>query len=211
MRDQLQKRRTATINALTAHLRIHDLGIDARHSLTAAQIRTIAAWRPRNENPNHAHLRAIAVDYAQDISAIEQRIRTNTATLDQLTQHHAPELRAITGVGGYIAAVLLATWSHPGRVRDEAAFAMLTGTAPIPASSGNTQRHRLNRGGDRQANRCLHTMINTRLSHKHPATLAYYERRRAEGKTDREIRRCLKRYLARTIHRTLTNKPLDTT
>ena len=87
---------------------------------------------------------------------------------------------------------------------------MLAGVAPIPASSGNNQRHRLNRGGDRQLNRCLHTMVSTRLGHKDPATIAYYERRRQEGKTDKEIRRCLKRFIARKIYRTLTAARLDT-
>ena len=106
--------------------------------------------------------------------------------------------------------MILAAWSHPGRVRDEAAFAMLAGVAPIPASSGNTHRHRLNRGGDRQLNRCLHTMVSPRLSHQDPATIAYYERRRQEGKTDKEIRRCLKRFIARKIYRTLTAARLDT-
>ena len=210
VRDHLQTHRTATINALTAHLRVHDLGLDARTALTAAQIRTIAAWRTRDEAPTQAALRQIAVDYARDILALDEKLAANHQTLDQLTTREAPELRAITGVGPVTAAVVLAAWSHPGRVRNEAAFAMLAGVAPIPASSGNTQRHRLNRGGDRQLNRCLHTMVSTRLSHKDPATIAYYERRRQEGKTDKEIRRCLKRFIARNLHRTLTATRLDT-
>lgn len=209
-RDHLQTHRTATINALTAHLRVHDLGLDARKALTPAQIRTVAAWRTRNEDPVTAALRQIAVDYARDIAALDEKLATNHATLDQLTAREAPELRAIPGIGPVTAAVILAAWSHPGRVRDEAAFAMLAGVAPIPASSGNTHRHRLNRGGDRQLNRCLHTMVSTRLSHQDPATIAYYERRRQEGKTDKEIRRCLKRFIARKIYRTLTAARLDT-
>ncbi len=92
--------------------------------------------------------------------------------------------------------------SHPGRVNSEAAFAAIAGVNPIPASSGNTTRHRLNRGGDRQLNRALNVIAMVRMIHD-PSTRAYVERRRAEGKTDREIRRILKRYLARSIYRHL--------
>ena len=106
------------------------------------------------------------------------------------------------GIGTVTAAVVITTWSHPGRVRSEAAFAALAGVNPIPASSGNTQRHRLNRGGDRRLNQALHMAIITRMTH-HDDTRSYVERRTQEGKTKREIRRCLKRYLAREIYRRL--------
>src|SRR4029450_3430311 len=99
-------------------------------------------------------------------------------------------------------ATVLCAWSHPGRCRSDAAFAMLAGVAPIPASSGQTVRHRLNRSGDRQLNRALHTVALTRLRHD-PVTQAYAKRRRAEGKTDREIKRCLKPYTARQLYRLL--------
>jgi transposase IS116/IS110/IS902 family protein len=90
-------------------------------------------------------------------------------------------------------------WSHAGRCRDDAAFAMLAGSAPIPASSGKTVRHRLNRSGDRQLNRAVYTIVLTRLRID-PATRAYAERRRTQGKTAREIRRCLGRYVARQLY-----------
>ncbi|MGH9208861.1 MAG: transposase, partial [Acidimicrobiales bacterium] len=93
-------------------------------------------------------------------------------------------------------------WSHAGRVRSEAAFAMLSGTAPIPASSGQTVRHRLNRAGDRQLNRALHTVVLSRMRF-HPETKAYVARRAAEGLTPREIKRCLKRYVGRRLFRVL--------
>ncbi len=83
---------------------------------------------------------------------------------------------------------------------------MLSGTAPVPVSSGRTDRHRLNRLGDRQLNRALHVIAVSRMR-SHPPTLAYVQRRRAEGKTDREIRRCIKRYLARHFYRALTSQP----
>ena len=116
-----------------------------------------------------------------------------------------PDLLAQPGIGPIIAAVVLCAWSHPGRIRSEAAFAMLAGAAPIPASSGQTTtRHRLNRYGDRQLNRALHTAVLCRLRYD-PTTQAYAKRRTTEGKTSREIKRCLKRYLARDLYRLLEN------
>ena len=116
-----------------------------------------------------------------------------------------PDLLDQPGVGPIIAATLLCAWSHPGQVRSEAAFAMLAGVAPIPANSGQTtNRFRLNRFSDRQLNRALHTVALSRL-HYDKITQAYAERRTAEGKTPREIKRCLKRYLARDFYRMLEN------
>ena len=90
------------------------------------------------------------------------------------------------------------SFSHPGRCRNDAAFAKLAGTSPLEASSGQTTRHRLNRGGDRALNKALHTIARTRMRTDAP-TRAYVLRRRAKGKSDREIRRCLKRYIARQL------------
>jgi transposase len=126
--------------------------------------------------------------------------------LHELVLTLAPVLLAEPGVGPITAAQLLASWSHPGRFRSEAAFASLAGAAPIPASSGQLVRHRLNRGGDRQLNRALHTIALSRLGH-HPETKRYAARRSAEGKTAREIRRCLKRHLARRLYRILEASP----
>ena len=90
--------------------------------------------------------------------------------------------------------------AHPGRCRNDAAFAALAGTSPIPASSGRITRHRLNRGGDRHLNAALHTIAVTRRRH-HPDTRDYITRRTAEGRTLPEITRCLKRYIARQLYR----------
>ena len=95
------------------------------------------------------------------------------------------------------------SFSHPGRCRNEAAFAALAGTSPLPASSGRTVRHRLNRGSDRALNRAVHTIALTRMRSCR-RTRAYIARRSAEGKSSREIRRCLKRYITRELYRTLT-------
>ena len=105
-----------------------------------------------------------------------------------------------------MAAIVLCAWSHPGRCPSDAAFAMLGGAAPIPASSGQTVRVRLNRSGDRHLNQALHLIVLTRLRYD-PATRAYAQRRRAEGKTNREIRRCLVRYVARQLYRLLEAQP----
>ena len=94
-----------------------------------------------------------------------------------------------------MAAIVLCAWSHPGRCPSDAAFAMLGGAAPIPASSGQTVRVRLNRSGDRQLNQALHLVVLTRLRYD-PAIRAYAQRRRAQGTTNREIRRCLVRSVA---------------
>jgi transposase len=117
----------------------------------------------------------------------------------------APTLLDEPGVGAIVAAQLLVAWSHRGRLRSEACFARLAGVAPIPASSGQTTRHRLSRGGDRQLNRALHTVALHRRQHD-PATRDYIARRLAEGKSAREATRLLKRYLARRLYRLLQNQ-----
>jgi transposase len=114
------------------------------------------------------------------------------------------------GVGPIVAAQLIVAWSHRGRVRSEAAFARLAGVAPVPASSGQTRRQRLSRGGDRQLNRALHTVVLHRRQHD-PATKQYIARRIAEGKSKRDATRLLKRYLARHLYRLLQQtEPLMT-
>jgi transposase len=142
------------------------------------------------------------------LRTLAQRIEAATAEADQLEREilgHvralAPQLLNEAGVGPIVAADVIVAWSHPGRVRSEAAFARLAGVAPVPASSGQTIRHRLSRGGDRQLNRALHTII---LQRRHdPATKDYIDRRIADGKSRREATRLLKRYLARHLYRLL--------
>jgi transposase len=115
----------------------------------------------------------------------------------------APALAAVKGVGTDTAATLLVTaGDNPDRLRSEAAFAHLCGVAPLPASSGKTTRHRLNRGGDRDANRALYLIATGRMAWD-PRTRAYVARRTAEGRSKREIIRCLKRYITRELYRVL--------
>ena len=115
-----------------------------------------------------------------------------------------PELLHEPGIGPIVAAQLIVTWSHHGRIRGEAAFARLAGVAPLPASSGQTIRHRLSRGGDRQLNRALHTVVLHRRQHD-AATRDYIAHRVAQGKSTRDATRMLKRYLARHLYRVMQN------
>src|SRR5215471_17624843 len=122
------------------------------------------------------------------------------ALIVPLVTARAPGLLGLYGVGPDTAALLLiAAGDRPGRLRSEAAWAHLCAVAPIPASSGKTRRHRLNRGGNREANHALRRIVITRMS-AHPATRAYLERRTAEGLSKKEIIRCLKRYVAREVY-----------
>ena len=171
----------------------------ARHT-AAALVTALASLRPRPGD---------VVGYATRIALRELGRRAEfldgqLARLDELivplVTARAPGLLALYGVGPNTAALLLiAAGDHPGRLRSEAAWAHLCGSAPIPASSGKTVRHRLNPGGDRQANHALWRIVFTRLG-SHPATRAYAERRTAEGKSKPEIIRCLKRYVAREVY-----------
>ena len=122
--------------------------------------------------------------------------------IDALVRRIAPKLLDEVGIGAVVAAQLVVSWSHPGRVRSEAAFAKLAGVAPIEASSGTVVRHRLNRFGDRQLNRALHTIVMVRMR-QDPETQQYVQRRVEQGKSIREIKRCLKRYVSRQLFRQL--------
>ena len=141
---------------------------------------------------------------AARIICLNGEIDAHTADLEVLIRQHCPQLLAEVGIGPVVAAQIYIAWSHPGRCRNEAAFASLAGTAPIPASSGQTIRYRLNRGGDRQLNRAIHTIAVIR-AYRDPATKAYIQRAVANGKTPREARRCLKRYVTRRLFKLLEN------
>jgi transposase len=122
------------------------------------------------------------------------------AELEQLTRESAPHLRQQFGVGPQTAATLIAVaGDNPERLHSEAALAALCGANPLPASSGKTIRHRLNRGGDRSANNALWTIAMVRMRSE-PRTRAYVERRTAEGMSNKEIQRCLKRYIVRELY-----------
>lgn len=144
---------------------------------------------------------------ARRISGLDDELATIDSEFKTLVGDMAPQLLDEYGVGPVTAAQVIISWSHPRRCRDEAAFGRLAGTAPIEATSGQTQqRHRLCRGGDRHLNKAIHTIMLTR-ARSHPETRAYIERRTTEGLTAREAKRCLKRYIARHLYRILENPP----
>jgi transposase len=165
------------------------------------RLRQQAAWDVETA-ATAASLRALA----RRIQLLDAEVADYTRAISALVRTWRPDLLTPCGVGPIVAAIVLCAWSHPGRCRTDAAFAMLGGAAPIPASSGQTVRVRLNRSGDRQLNQALHLVVLTRLRYD-PATRAYAQRRRAQGKTNREIRRCLVRYVARQLYRLLEANP----
>jgi transposase len=180
-------------------------------SLTRAQLlRRLAAVRPEGRQDPELRGTLLALRaLARRVKALSVEERELAREIETLTRKLAPQLLEQPGVGPLAAAQVLISWSHRGRITSEAAFARLAGCAPIPASSGQTVRYRLDRGGDRRLNRALHMILVTRRR-THAPTIAYIERRIHEGKSRREAIRCLKRQLARTIYTTLKNEPLLT-
>jgi transposase len=194
--------RTQTINQARALIVTGPDDLRARFAkhTVAALVAELAALRPRPGS---------TVGYATRIALRElgRRAEFLDAQLERLDElvvpvvaAYAPGLLALYGIGPHTAALLLiAAGDHPERLRSEAAWAHMCATAPIPASSGKTVRHRLNPGGNRQANHALWRIVFTRIG-SDPATRAYVERRTGEGKSKAEIIRCLKRYVAREVY-----------
>ena len=212
---RLAARRSAVQATGDAQRQLHALVVAAPDALrgrlrgltTARLVRTCGRLRQRNEgDPETAATVASLRALARRIQLLDVEIAEHTRAITALVRAWRPDLLSRCGVGPIVAAIVLCAWSHPGRCRSDAAFAMLGGAAPIPASSGQTVRVRLNRSGDRQLNQALHVIVLTRLRYD-PATRAYAQRRRAQGKTNREIRRCLVRYLARQLYRLLQATP----
>jgi transposase len=204
-RRSAMKARTQAANQLHAVVVTtpQELRDRLRKLALADLVATAARFRPGCVNSLEAAarlaLKSLAVRYqqlAQEIAALDLQI-------DRLAHQAAPELMQIKGVGvDTAAALLVAAGDNPQRLRSEASFAHMCGVAPIPASSGKTNRNRLNRGGNREANRALYMLAINRLSYD-PRAQAYAARRTAEGKTRSEIVRCLKRYLAREVFKAL--------
>ena len=180
--------------------------------LTRARLlQRLAATRPHGQRDAELRGSLLALrSIARRVLALTIEERELAREIETITRKLAPQLLDQPGVGPHAAAQLVLSWSHQGRISSEAAFARLAGAAPIPASSGQTIRYRLDRSGDRKLNRALHMILVTR-KRSHPATIAYIERRLQEGKTRREANRCLKRYLARSLYRLLEHGPPSAT
>ena len=213
-RQEITVTRTAQINRLRALLLAgDDTDRQAARAALTQRVLTGLARRtvPAGARRDHAIRQGEIARLALALDQARRQLKDNRSQLLAIAGDIAPGLTSRYGVGPVSAAQAIVSFSHPGRCRNEAAFASLGGTSPIPASSGQTIRHRLNRGGDRALNRAIHAIALTRIR-SCPRTRAYVTRRTAEGKTPREIRRCLKRYIARELYRQLTrsmNPPLS--
>jgi transposase len=200
-RASAMRARTQAFNAIKALLVTApaELREQLRDLPAATLVAAAAALVPGPiTNPLAAAMLALRT-LAHRHQALSVEIKALTAELDRLTATAAPTLVALFGVGQDSAgALLVAAGDNPQRLRSDACFSMLCGTSPIQASSGKTVRHRLNRGGDRQANAALYRVVLVRLRYHQP-TKDYVIRRLAEGKSKKEIIRCLKRYIAREV------------
>ncbi len=208
-RDQLISERVRLVSRLRWHL------VQIAPELEA-QIRPAGLEGPRirarlirqlGRLPHSPQLR-VAKAMLKRICEIYREETTLLAEIKTLIEAHSPQLLTERGCGPVTAAIIIGHTAGAKRFPTDACFARHTGTAPIPASSGNIKRHRLHRGGDRQLNRALHIIALSR-ARTDPATRAYLDRRHSEGKTKKEAIRCLKRHLARRIWRLLyTTEPV---
>jgi transposase len=205
-RQEITAARTAQASRLRALLLAGD-DTDrqaARGALTQGVLTALAGRKlPAQAAREQAVRQAEILRLADALCQARRQLKDNRKQLLVIVNDVAPGLTSRYGIGPVSAAQAIVSFFHSGRCRNEAAFAALGGTSPIPASSGQTVRHRLNRGGDRALNRAIHAIALTRIR-SCARTRAYVTRRTAEGKTPREIRRCLKRYIARELYRQLT-------
>jgi len=178
----------------------------ARNGATLAERLSGMRTRPTASLQENTTLQVLR-DIANRARALDQQAKSYTSQIDTIARELAPYLLDEPGVGPITAGKLIAF--NPARFRNEAAFARANGTAPQPASSGKTVRHRLSRSGDRQINAAIYTIALSRSMH-HPPSRAYIQRRINEGKTKREAMRSLKRHLSRHLYNQLTRTPLTT-
>ena len=205
------KARTQAVNAIKAMVVIAPEPIREvlRHLTIARLMATCSRYRVDQVSDPITATKLALRSMSHRYLALHLEIRTLEKQLSNLTQLVAPQLTELPGVGQDVASALLLTAGNGGsRLRSEAAFSMLCGSSPIQASSGLVQRHRLNRGGDRQANAALHRVVMVRLKYHQP-TKEYMARRRAEGKSKADVIRCLKRYIAREIYRVITTPRVE--
>jgi transposase len=194
--------RTQTINQARALILTGPDDIRARltRHTPASLVAGLAALRPRPGSMVRYHTLLSLRELGRRAQFLEGQLERLDELITPLVTARAPGLLQLHGVGPDTAAMLLiAAGDNPGRLRSEAAWAHLCAVAPIPASSGKVARHRLNRGGDRQANHALWRIVITRMG-SHPPTRAYVTRRSKEGLSKKEIIRCLKRFTAREVY-----------
>ena len=199
-RNDLVAERTRTVNRLRWHLLELCPELEASLKRKALnQPRTLDRVDRQLRLPTGARVR-VAREQISDLRGLNRAIEQLAAELAELVTAHRPQLLAEQGCGALTAAILIGHTAGNERFRSDAAFALQTGTAPIPCSSGKRTQHRLNRGGDRQLNHALHIIAITRAQ-RDPATKEYLARKEAEGKTKKGALRSLKRHLARRFYR----------
>ena len=215
IRMLLMARRSATKARTQAANQIHALVVTAPEPLKRqlrglklkARVRVCARWRPGPEQTTTAYAKMALRYLARRYRTLDTEIAELKIEIRRLCAEANPALLAAKGVGPDTAAALLvAAGDNPERMKSERSFAALCGASPVQASSGQTIRHRLNRGGNRQANNALWRIATTRIR-TDAATKEYVTRRQGEGKNRKEIIRCLKRHIAREVYRLLTNPP----
>jgi transposase len=213
VRKSAVKARTQTINQIRSLLVTAPSALreKLRGLPTALLIDTLARTRPTGDLTDPASAAKTALRrLARRYQALQQEIKEADADLAPLVTRAAPSLVALPGVGIETAGQLLITaGDNPDRLRSEASFAHLCAAAPIPASSGRTNRHRINRGGDRHANSALYTIVLVRMQCD-PRTRDYVARRTAEGMSTKDVMRCLKRFVAREVYRHLKTTSAST-
>jgi transposase len=203
-RDDLVAERTRTVNRLRWYLL--ELCPDLERSLKRGALNDARVLerveRVLRKLPAGARVRVVREQLSQ-LRRLTRRIDALHRELAELVKAHRPQLLAEMGCGALTAAILIGHTAGNDRLRSDASFALLSGTAPIPCSSGQRTQHRLNRGGDRQLNHALHIIAISRAQ-RDPATKEYLARKEAEGKTSKGALRCLKRHLARRFHHLLS-------
>lgn len=207
-RSSAMKARTAAINLIRDSLVSAPETIRAKYRgmVTSAMILTMARAKPSGHLADPVYMTSrILKTLARRYQSLTEEIAEADLALKEILDVYAPLLCDLPGVGAEVASQLLVTMGdNLERVRNEAQFAALAGVAPIPASSGKTSRHRLSRGGDRDANKALHHVVLVRMG-SDSRTKEYVAKRTLEGKGKREIMRCLKRYVARELYRQIMN------
>ena len=215
LRMLLVARRSATKARTQAANQIHSVIVGApepvKHQLKGmnlrARVRVCARWRPGETQTTTAYAKKVLRHLARRYQTLNAEITELDVEIRRLCARANPALLAAAGVGPDTASVLLvAAGDNPGRMKSERSFAALCGASPVQASSGQTIRHRLNRGGNRKANSALWRIATTRMR-TDAATKEYVTKRQGEGKNRKEIIRCLKRHIAREVYRLLTNPP----
>ncbi|MCU1531534.1 MAG: transposase, partial [Arthrobacter sp.] len=203
-RTSAMKARTIAINQIRSLLVSAPETIRSKYRglPTSAMITALARSRPSGHPAETGYITALTLKtLALRYQSLRSEIASTDALLQEILDSYAPLLTELAGVGVEVATQLLVTvGDNPERINNEAQFAALTGTAPVPASSGKTHRHRLSKGGDRQASSALHHVVLSRMQSDH-RTQDYVAKRTADGKSKRETMRCLKRYVAREIYR----------